>query len=135
MEVFCYLLVTTLALCVEQGTAAIPPRFEGTSLPGSLSFTVQTVPGLTCRGGNTGLGSTALRLDYRGPETQFQWRQIRDNISLPSKPANILVPVNGSASEVEGCVQLRLVQEEHGGGDCNCWELTNPVLNNFTMIQ
>lgn len=131
MQFFSLLLVVA-ALAMKQGKGIIPERFEG-ALLGSLSFTVAAKPGV-CHGGPTaGLGSTALRLDYRGSETNFHWRQISDAIPLPSNYTSTGMPVAVTGANA-ACVQFRLVQEEHGGGGCNCWQLRDPVLNNSTLM-
>ena len=76
-----------------------------------------------CFGGRSaGLGSTDLRLDYRSNETDYKWMEIRGGIQLND---NFDQPVPLS----EGCVEFRLVQEEHGGGPCNCWKITSILLN------
>ena len=70
-----------------------------------------------CFGGSsTGLGSTDLRLEYRNNASGFQWVEIADNIPIGGDFSTV-VNISGS-----GCVVVRLVQEEHGGDDCNCWE-------------
>ena len=98
-------------------------REKRDELPLNISFTVNPVAG-TCYGGTSaGLGSTDLRLEYRNNASGFQWVEIADNIPIGgdfSTAANI----PGS-----GCVVVRLVQEEHGGGNCNCWKLSNPTPN------
>ena len=86
----------------------------------NISFTVNSNDDETCYGGNSaGLGSTNLRLEYRNNASDFQWVEIADNIPIGGD-FSTAVSVPGS-----GCVVVRLVQEEHGGGNCNCWELTN----------
>ena len=85
----------------------------------NITFSVNSYITGTCPGGTSaGLGSTDIRLEYRNDTSGLQWVEI----------ANI--PIGGDFSSVvnipgSGCVVLRLVQDEHGGGDCNCWEVTN----------
>ena len=69
-----------------------------------------------------GLGNTNLTLEYRNNASDFQWVEIADNIPIGGD-FSTAVNIPGS-----GCVVVRLVQEEHGGGNCNCWELTNEAL-------
>ena len=77
-----------------------------------------------CFGGSSaGLGSTDLRLEYRNNASGFQWVEIADNIPIGG---DFSTAVNISGS---GCVVVRLVQEEHGGDDCNCWEVIDIMLN------
>ena len=79
---------------------------------------------LKCFGGSSaGLGSTDLRLEYRNNASGFQWVEIADNIPIGS---DFSTAVNISGS---GCVVVRLVQEEHGGDDCNCWRVIDIMLN------
>ena len=76
-----------------------------------------------CFGGpSAGLGSTDLRLDHRSNETDYKWMEIHDGIKLSD---SFDQPVPPS----EGCVEFRLVQEEHGGGTCNCWRVVAVQLN------
>ena len=97
-------------------------------LPGNISFTVNHYDAGTCYGGTSaGLCNTNLTLEYRNNASGFQWVEIADNIPIGgdfSTAANI----PGS-----GCVVVRLMQEEHGGGNCNCWNLTN-LAPNFNVI-
>ena len=94
-----------------------------------ISFTVNHYDVETCYGGNSaGLGSTDLRLEYRNNASDFQWVEIAGSIPIGGDFSTV-VSIPGS-----GCVVVRLVQEEHGGGNCNCWELTNipPNFDNVT---
>ena len=78
----------------------------------------------TCYGGSSaGLGSTDLRLEYRNNASDFQWVEIADNIPIGG---DFSTAVNISGS---GCVVVRLVQEEHGGNNCNCWKVIDIMLN------
>ena len=84
----------------------------------NISFTLDPFDAGTCYGGNSaGLGSTNLRLEYRKNASDSQWVEIADNIPIGG---DFSTAVNIPSS---GCV--RLVQDEHGGGNCNCWILTN----------
>ena len=90
----------------------------------SISFTVNSYNAGTCYGGTSaGLGNTNLTLEYRNNASDFQWVEIADNIPIGGD-FSTAVNIPGS-----GCVVVRLVQEEHGGGNCNCWELTDIMLN------
>ena len=84
-----------------------------------IKFSTKIVrSGRICYGGSSaGLGSTDLRLEYRNNTSGFQWVEIADNIPIEG---HFSTAVNISGS---GCVVVRLVQEEHGGGSCNCWEV------------
>ena len=136
MELLHLLFVLMLLVC---GTALLPSvhsveeespvpirakRDADTELSMNISFTVNVFENGTCYGGNSaGLGSTDLTLEYRNNASDFQWVEIADNISIGE---NFSTAVNIPGS---GCVVVRLVQEEHGGGDCNCWEVTSIELN------
>lgn len=39
---------------------------------------------------------------------------------------NLTIPFNVSA--VEDQIQLRIVQSEHGGGDCDCWTISADLI-------
>ena len=93
----------------ESPVPARAKRDADIELPLNISFTVNQDAG-TCYGDTSaGLGNT--------------------NLILVGGDFSTAVNIPGS-----GCVVLRLVQEEHVGGDCNCWELTNPVPN-FTYTN
>ena len=80
-----------------------------------------------CVGGNAGLTDTSVQVQYREFTTSSSSGQ-SDWMTLVS------IPINGSqniksvmenitlADSVFG-VQFRLLQLEHGGGECNCWEV------------
>ena len=89
----------------------------------NFSFTVCPYNVGTCYGGTNGLGSTDLRLEYRNNASDFQWVEIAGKIPIGGD-FNTAVNIPGS-----GCVVVRLVQEEHGGGNCNCWEYSGMMLN------
>ena len=119
-----YVLVLMVSLLLEYGTALPSKHFKWlvpaqSRLPLNISFTVNPYDAGTCYGGTSaGLGSTDLRLEYRNSASDFQWVEIAGNIPIGGD-FSTAVDIPGS-----GCVVVRLVQEEHGGGDCNCWELT-----------
>ena len=96
----------------------------------NISFTVNAYDAGTCYGGTSaGLGNTNLTLEYRNNASDFQWVKIADNIPIGGD-FSTAVNIPGS-----GCVVVRLVQEEHGGGKCNCWELTNLAPNFADIIR
>ena len=105
----------------------LPARTKRDADNVNISFTVNSYDAGTCYGGNSaGLGSTNLTLEYRNNASGFQWVEIDDNIPIEGDFNTVNIP--GS-----GCVVVRLVQKEHGGGNCNCWELTN-LPPNFDRI-
>ena len=132
-----FLVLFTLLILLESGIA-LPSvlsveeempvlsrvkRAKWEQLPLNISFTVNPVV-RTCYGGTSaGLGSTDLRLEYRNNASGFQWVEIAGKIPIGGDFSTV-VNIPGS-----GCVVVRLVQEEHGGGDCNCWQLTNKTLD------
>ena len=108
-------------LLVLQGVVLLAT--SNLALNNIISFSVNqfslNTPIGTCHGGTSaGLGSTDLRLEYRNNASGFQWVEIADKIPI-GDDFSTAVDIPGS-----GCVVVRLVQEEHGGGICNCWELT-----------
>ena len=116
-------LASVLAVEEELPVLSRAKRAKWDELPLNISFTVNPVAG-TCYGGTSaGLGSTNITLEYRNNASGFQWVEIADNIPIGGN-FSTFVNIPGS-----GCVVVRLVQEEHGGGDCNCWQLTNQTLD------
>ena len=100
-----------------------------------------------CVGGNVGLTDTSVQVQYRefltSDSGQSDWMTL------------ILIPINGSqniisvmenmtlADSVKG-VQFRLLQLEHGGGECNCWNVMQvqgrvnnsaSLLNNHCFVR
>ena len=94
----------------------------------NVSFTILHVSG-ACPGGSTaGLGDTTLRLESRSNPSNFQWVEAASGIPTDVGLYNITV-----SAGCGGCVEFRLVQEEHGGGDCNCWNISGNVLVNGSV--
>ena len=120
---FLILLESGIALPIEEELPVLSQE-KRDELPLNISFTVNPYDSGTCYGGTSaGLGSTDLTLEYRNNDSGFQWVEIAGNIPIGG---NFSTAVNIPGS---GCVVVRLVQEEHGGGDCNCWNLSNPTPN------
>lgn len=85
-----------------------------------VSFTVDLppIPSGECYGGSSaGLGDTTLRLDFRSNASHFQWMTVAAGIPIYVGAYNTTVCAGS------GCVEFRLVQEEHGGGNCSCWNV------------
>ena len=94
----------------------------------NVFFTVLHVSG-ACPGGSTaGLGDTTLRLEFRSNASNFQWVEAASGIPTDVGLYSIIV-----SAGCGGCVEFRLVQEEHGGGDCNCWNISGNVLVNGSV--
>ena len=88
--------------------------FGGSAIRVIITFNVESYSSGPCYGGNSaGLGSTNLRVEQR---SDLQWIERQDNILI-----GFHVMITASTS---GTSMFRMVQEEHGGGNCNCWELT-----------
>lgn len=94
-----------------------------------ISFAVNPVSLGICYGNSTGLGSARLRLDYRNNGSDSQWMEVASGISISVGDYNTTV------SAGSGCVQFRLVQAEHGGGNCNCWALSDLRVNNVSAVD
>ena len=101
-----------------------------------------------CVGGNVGLTDTSVQLQYREFRTsdsgQSNWMTL---VSIPINGSQNIISVmeniNTVASSVLG-VQFRLLQLEHGGGECNCWEVmqvqgrvnnSTSLLNNHCLVR
>lgn len=95
--------------------------------PLNVAFTVLPLSSAVgeCYGGNsTGLGNTTLRLDCWSNVTS-QWVKVAAGIPIDAGAYNTTV--------YAGCVEFRLVQEEHGGGNCNCWTVGGVAVNGSTL--
>lgn len=128
MEIFPLTLVLLLMHGCPLAHAAMRARRDVTD-PGPLSLTVQfltqTSPG-ECYGGNAGLGDVTLRLEFRTNSTNFQWEEIENGIA----PSDMY---SGTVNAGCECVEFRLVQEEHGGGQCNCWRVGTVMVGTNTV--
>ena len=97
----------------------------------SLNITIQLLPPTpgVCPGGSTvGLGDTTLRLEFRSNASNFHWVEAASGI--PTDVGLYSITVSAGCG---GCVEFRLVQEEHGGGDCNCWSIVGVAVNELTV--
>ena len=96
-----------------------------------LNVTLVTREGESgCFGGTTaGLCSNGIRLEYRSNATDYRWLDLEEDIPV----SNVSVAVSLPAAMLEGCVEFRLIQEEHGGGACNCWDVTALQLNSTQL--
>ena len=102
----------------------------------SLSSPSAEQVGICYGGSSAGLGRTTLRLEYRlAGGSDGVWVEERSDIPLDSGLLQFSIPTNltGVANGGE-CVQFRLVQEEHGGGSCNCWAVQNPQVDRAGTI-
>lgn len=96
--------------------------------PVNVSFTVLPPDAVrVCHGGDRALCSTSLRLDFRSAATDWLWWEGARNISIGARDVEVTVRAGSE------CVQYRLVQEEHGGGDCHCW-VTSDIRVNGSVI-
>ena len=134
-----YLLLCLLNQCLTKPhvpVAARAKRDASEDDPPSVLLNVDIVRSLTgesvCYGGETaGLISNELRLEYRSNDSDYRWLQLMGNIPVSNQNLNASLP----AVVLEGgCVEFRLIQEEHGGGFCNCWNL-NALQLNSTQIM
>ena len=111
-------------------TAADPDNDPASIL---LNVTLVTREGNSgCYGGTTaGLCSNGIRLEYRSNGTDYRWLQLLEE-EVPV--TNVSVSVSLPAAMLDGdCVEFRLMQEEHGGGACNCWGITALQLNSTQL--
>ena len=98
----------------------------------TLEVSVTHVPNTgDCVGGNIGLTGTSVQVQYReitdGGETN--WKTIVAESQSMSSMQNM--NFNGVALGV----QFRVLQLEHGGGVCNCWDLQGTANTSNTTIS
>jgi hypothetical protein len=105
--------------------ARVKRNTDVTAAPLNVSFTVLSPmdPGECYGGSSAGLGDTTLRLEFRSNASRFQWMEVAGDI--PTDVGAYSTTVSAGC----GCVEFRLVQEEHGGGECNCWTLQDVDVN------
>ena len=101
-----------------------------------------------CVGGNVGLTDTSVQVQYREFTTSSSSGE-SDWMTLVSIPINgsqniISVMENMTLADSVFGVQFRLLQLEHGGGECNCWEVmqvqgrvnnSTSLLNNHCLVR
>ena len=102
-----------------------------------------------CVGGNVGLTDTSVQVQYREFTTSGSGSGMSDWMTLVSIPINgsqniISVMENMTLSDSVFGVQFRLLQLEHGGGKCNCWEVMQvqgrvnnsaSLLTNYCLVR
>ena len=100
-----------------------------------------------CVGGNVGLTDTSVQVQYReitdSGDRQSDWMTL---ISIPingSQNISVMENMTLANSSVFG-VQFRLLQLEHGGGECNCWDVmqvqgrfnnSTSLLTNYCLVR
>lgn len=93
----------------------------------SVSFKVQSFDlyhgNSICHGEGAGFYSTGIRLEYVNSSSS-NWVRITDEIILlDSGEVHFFPDLDGS------CLVIRAVQQEHGGGPCNCWRIDSLFVN------
>ena len=100
----------------------------------TVNFTLNKVAFPPCIGEEVGLTNTSI---------QFQYRTISNSSAIGNWITKDAIPLlNGGPrtyhlnfdSTVEG-VQFRLLQLEHGGGGCNCWEVQSFAIAGANITQ
>ena len=93
-----------------------------------LALTIHPVP-FNCIGGGVGLTNTSVLVEYRivnttsFPVSVGEWRFLAAEILTRTiNTEKNEAQIHHSAADG---FQLRLLQLEHGGGQCNCWRLTS----------
>ena len=122
-----FLIYTVLSSTLVVSHAQGSNRVEGRVL-----YNISFINGFECIGGQTvGLTDTSIKLEYREvfncaefdcevDDSVRKWRYIA---TITPEERNGNRSINISCPEAVQGIQLRLLQLEHGGGGCNCWEL------------
>ena len=94
----------------------------------ALNLTIDPV-NLNCIGGGVGLTNTSVLMEYRivntisSPASVGEWRYLAAEIITRT------ITIERNAAQIDYSAadgfQLRLLQLEHGGGQCNCWRLNS----------
>ena len=92
-----------------------------------------------CVGGNVGLTDTSVQVQYREFTTssssgQSDWKTL---VSIPINGSQNIISVmeNMTLADSVFGVQFRLLQLEHGGGKCNCWDVQGRVNNSTSLLN
>jgi len=86
-----------------------------------------------CPGGTIGLENTDLKVQYRSNHTGEEWVTLDNTIPPEEGSSWLLLPEELTTTE---CVEVGLLQEEHGGGKCNCWSATSSIMDdNVTQFN
>lgn len=79
----------------------------------------------SCIGGDEGLTNTSVLVEYRPVETpQPEWSFVAEVSTSQHYNQTLQFNLNDSIE----AVQFRLLQLEHGGGECNCWSVSRMEL-------
>ena len=128
MEIFIVTLVLLLMHgCPLARATSVRVRRDVTPLSLTVQFLSHT-PSVECYGGNSGLGDTALRLEFRSNATNTEWVKVESGIPTEE---NLYSTTVGADCD---CVEFRLVQEEHGGGPCNCWRIGDIMVDTHRAV-
>ena len=101
-------------------------RTSCNTINSTVLYTISSVNSSVCIGGQkVGLTDTSIKLEYRevfdcGANMSLsQWKQAA---VIPVEDNGVQNVTLSYPEAVQG-IQLRLLQLEHGGGGCNCWEV------------
>ena len=117
-------LATTVLLLLVCASNRVRAHEVGVSVG-----TDSTVLTERCIGGDVGLTNTSILVQYRVLETVsmdpmitevFDWQFLAE-IDVSQVFGQIL---NFTVNDTDQGVQIRFLQLEHGGGECNCWNFT-----------
>lgn len=95
----------------------------GTSLTVKLEIGSHTPPSLGCVGGDVGLTNTSVLVHYRLYEGTEEWIFLAE-VNISESSVTLMHDLELSSDNDADGLQLRLLQSEHGGGGCNCWDVT-----------
>ena len=121
-----YFLIYTVLL----SSTLVVSHAQGSS--GRVLYNISFIKGSECIGGQkVGLTDTSIKLEYREvvncekfdcevDDSVRKWRYIA---TITPEERNGNRSINISCPESVQGIQLRLLQLEHGGGGCNCWEV------------
>ena len=97
-----------------------------------LDLEIVPVNDSNCIGGpEIGLTNTTVLLQHRelgtDHDSTLEWRFLADIDPNKGLEERLTVDIENNGSTPAG-VQLRLLQLEHGGGVCNCWQVDRAIL-------
>ena len=115
---------------ISSGLVVIVILLDTVSLSHEVALQLNMDPvAVNCIGGGIGLTNTSVLVEYRIVDTTSSPASVGEWRFLAADIVTNLIAIERNESQIHHSAadgfQLRLLQLEHGGGQCNCWKLNS----------